>query len=556
MRTVRPLLLLLSLALSGPALAATIYICDRDGELAVHDTTAGTTTHLLSLSGLGHSIGRVQGLAFDLSAGRLLVLDRDDQTVYEVDPGAGSASVVLSPGVRLQGGAFSGGILYGFDADTDAMAAYDLASGSPQSLSGSVLSGMPRGLGVNGITGQLVGCRADNGDIFEIDTLGNQGPTVVSGSGALQDIQPYQGGYLVANSTSDTIDLIDGVSGAQSTFLSSGELSAAGVGTNPSGIVIGPSCLTSACGDCDDNGVYVTILDALVGAQLAAGLTTPSAAQQCACDADGSGALTILDALRMAQSAAALPVTLSCGGGGAGGGTPALTLVGGAVGTDPVDVLVNLAGVAAANLTFAFSTNGGSTWAPASAHPLSSITSPAPGIVAGLGIEFFWDSRADLPTGRPATAILEITATEPSGGATDSTTLTGITLPVLPVGPGTGSCSDPIVLTSGVPLAGSTVGAGGHATPGCAIFSSAEDQVHMIELTGTRDLSVAVTGPSYDSVLYVRFSCRYPGSELACDDSPGGQSLLLPSLPGGVYFIVVDGISSGEGTYTLTATVN
>ena len=68
----------------------------------------------------------------------------------------------------------------------------------------------------------------------------------------------------------------------------------------------------TVCGDCDDNTMGPTVLDALVGAQLAAALLTPTLTQTGCCDVDSSGTITVLDALLMAQAAAALPVTLTC----------------------------------------------------------------------------------------------------------------------------------------------------------------------------------------------------------------------------------------------------
>jgi hypothetical protein len=67
-----------------------------------------------------------------------------------------------------------------------------------------------------------------------------------------------------------------------------------------------------ACGDCNLNAVGPDILDALEVAMISAGTIAPSASRGSCCDVDGSLTLSVLDALRIAQVAAGLPVTLAC----------------------------------------------------------------------------------------------------------------------------------------------------------------------------------------------------------------------------------------------------
>jgi hypothetical protein len=72
------------------------------------------------------------------------------------------------------------------------------------------------------------------------------------------------------------------------------------------------SLCTTLCGDCDLNSTAPTILDALVAAQISAGLLASTPGQDGCCDVDTSMSLTILDALLIAQASAGLSITLTC----------------------------------------------------------------------------------------------------------------------------------------------------------------------------------------------------------------------------------------------------
>jgi len=72
------------------------------------------------------------------------------------------------------------------------------------------------------------------------------------------------------------------------------------------------SLCPGTCGDCDSNGMGPDILDALIAAQISAGLVVPSMAQQGCCDVNSSMAVEIIDALLMAQASAGLSVSLAC----------------------------------------------------------------------------------------------------------------------------------------------------------------------------------------------------------------------------------------------------
>ena len=72
-----------------------------------------------------------------------------------------------------------------------------------------------------------------------------------------------------------------------------------------------PTLRAQACGDCDGS-MQLTIVDALVAAQIAVTLVTPTAAQERVCDVQGDLDVDVIDGLVIAQVAAGLPVTLTC----------------------------------------------------------------------------------------------------------------------------------------------------------------------------------------------------------------------------------------------------
>jgi hypothetical protein len=100
--------------------------------------------------------------------------------------------------------------------------------------------------------------------------------------------------------------------------------------------------------------------------------------------------------------------------------------------------------------------------------------------------------------------------------------------------PAPGSCAMPTVLTPGVTVNGSTVGAGNDIRPdACALFSSAEDVVYSITLPMRQTLTVTLSNQSYASCLYIQTRCDDPTSELDCTDAGGTTARARPRAPTG-----------------------
>jgi hypothetical protein len=166
--------------------------------------------------------------------------------------------------------------------------------------------------------------------------------------------------------------------------------------------VAGPA---QVCGDCDLNGAATTVVDALTAAQIAASLITPAPTQQYVCDVTGDGAVSILDALRQAQTAAAVPgVSLSCNN------PPTCLLLSPPVGTltthFTASAQVDDADGDPVTVTFEYSTDGGQAWFPLWADPSSATTNPTPGVLVpatvdldvalGLSAGCGWNGAIDL----------------------------------------------------------------------------------------------------------------------------------------------------------------
>jgi hypothetical protein len=101
---------------------------------------------------------------------------------------------------------------------------------------------------------------------------------------------------------------------------------------------------------------------------------------------------------------------------------------------------------------------------------------------------------------------------------------------------------------------GTTVGAGNDFAPSCRPASLAPDLTFAWRAPTAGAYVFDTNGSAFDTVLYVKTSCRGPELPGACDDDGGSglQSRVVVSLAAGQgVVVVVDGFSSSMGAYQL-----
>lgn len=136
-------------------------------------------------------------------------------------------------------------------------------------------------------------------------------------------------------------------------------------------------------------------------------------------------------------------------------------------------------------------------------------------------------------------------------------------------------CTDPAAVCTmlampitgdGTPVTGTTIGAVDGYTPGCSPDGMAGDNTWILTVPpgGSRDLVVNAVQTNFmvdafDIILSVTTACGDASTELACADSPGAaanESVTIPGIAPGTYFITVDGYNGHAGAYSLTATLH
>lgn len=244
----------LALAAITPASASLVFVLDDAGNVGKYDTVAGTTTAVGSLLGGSQQLG----LAYDPGSGKLLLLDRFANTVHSMDPGTGATAFMFSTTGSFQGGAVSGGLLYGIEENTMLIKAYDMTGSVVHS--GSILGPHSHSTGVNA-SGQVHSLLGDN-NIYNINADGTLGGFVVAALGLpefVDDVDGFGSNYLATAFSNQEIWQIDGTTGVSSLFLSSAQLAAMGVGNATGVAVIHPN------GTVPDGGSTVALLALATG---------------------------------------------------------------------------------------------------------------------------------------------------------------------------------------------------------------------------------------------------------------------------------------------------
>lgn len=225
-----------TLTLGQSVNAATVFFGDAQGNVGQHDTVSGVTSAVGSFTG---QIGQIIGLAYDAVRNVIIATDRSAGRVLAMDPGTGATSELFSGAGanNFQGAAVIGDTLYGIDEGTQTLETFDLLTNTFTGAGTGAFSGHSHALGVNSATGQLI--TSNNGSIVEATLTGN-GAILAPYSGSfLEDVEAFEGNFLGAVFTSgEGLVLIDGVTGATSSFLTAAQIDGAGVTGSMSGVAL------------------------------------------------------------------------------------------------------------------------------------------------------------------------------------------------------------------------------------------------------------------------------------------------------------------------------
>ena len=122
-----------------------------------------------------------------------------------------------------------------------------------------------------------------------------------------------------------------------------------------------------------------------------------------------------------------------------------------------------------------------------------------------------------------------------------------------------GDSSESCVTTDGVSLltaamtAGDTTLANNDVHPSCSSSTThtAPDRTYRLDVPALASLNVNLISPSFDTV-HALFNSTCGGTAINCSDSP--NMTVAGPIAAGTYYLVVDGYSTGKGTYTIAIT--
>lgn len=212
----------------GSSAAQTVFVADQSGNVGRYDVGMGTTAPVGNLTSSGFSVGQVIGITFDSKTNSILLLDRNGGgAVYAMNATTGVSTLLFNPGFSFQGGALVGSTLYGVDENGQTLEAFSLA-GANLNISGPSFSAHIHGLGVIPSSGQLV-ILQDGQGVYAVNNDGTTGARLLTTTSLFaEDLEYYNGDYLVANATSEVF-LVNGTTGAQSVFLTTAQAATMGV---------------------------------------------------------------------------------------------------------------------------------------------------------------------------------------------------------------------------------------------------------------------------------------------------------------------------------------
>lgn len=230
----------LSLALTVASSADLVYVGDDAGNVGRYDTVSGTTSFVGSIASFNPS--QALGLAYDSASNSVLVLDRNTNRVFAMNATTGVSSLLFTASGTFQGGAMSGGVLYGTQEGLTGTPVAGFNLTGTQVVTGSMTPDHTHAMGVDAATGQLYLIGAFDYVIRRVNTDGTIGSAVVTASGNLEgvdDLDYLGGNFLITQYAARNISLVNGTTGATSVYLTTSQIDAMGLTGSITGVAVG-----------------------------------------------------------------------------------------------------------------------------------------------------------------------------------------------------------------------------------------------------------------------------------------------------------------------------